>query len=283
MRIQARTTGLILLGFAFACVSGAYALAHSGRDTSPVAAEAAAGTSRGKLRLRVAHPTVSIAPGGVASFKVGIRQKVHIPPRDRRPVRLKVRDGVPSGATASFRRRKTRKSKSTLTIATGTAPSGSYRIRIRARSGERHAKSAVNLVIGSTPNPTVIGDSTDFAISGTLHGALIPGMSTPLDLTLTNPGPATRILRLGVDLYRVIAPRADATHPCTVDDFSVTQFSGKYGFALPSSSTRTLSQLGFPSGQWPVIAMLNRPVNQDGCQGASLDFRYSGVSTGSEQ
>ncbi len=270
MRIQAPTTGLTLLGLALACAGGAYALGHSGREAPPVAAKDAAARSPGKIRLRVAQPTVSVAPGGVASFKVRIR------PRDRRLVRLRVRDGVPQGATASFRRRKTRKSKSTLTIATGTARGGSYRLRIRARSGKRRAKSAVNLVIRSTP-------PTAFAISGTLPGALIPGMATPLDLTLSNPGPATRISRLDVDLYGVVAPQADASHPCTVDDFSVTQFSGSYGFTLPSSSTRTLGQLGFPSGQWPVVAMLNRPVNQDGCKGASLELSYIGASTGSEQ
>jgi hypothetical protein len=278
MRIQAPTTGLILLGFALACAGGAYALEHSGREAPPVAAKAAAARSPGKIRLRVAQPTASVAPGGVATFKVRIR------PRDRRLVRLRVRDGVPPGATASFRRRKTRKSKSTLTIATGTARSGSYRLRIRARSGKRRAKSAVNLVIGSTPfTASGISRPTAFAIRGTLPGALIPGMATPLDLTLSNPGSATRILGLDVDLSGVIAPQADATHPCTVDDFSVTQFSGSYGFTLPSSSTRTLGQLGFPSGRWPVIAMLNRPVNQDGCKGASLELSYSGASTGSKQ
>jgi hypothetical protein len=276
MRIQARITGLILLGFTLACAGGAYALGHSGREAPPVAAKATAARSPAKISLRVAQPTASVAPGGVATFKVRIR------PRDRRLVRLRVRDGVPAGATASFRRRKTRKSKSILTIATGTARSGSYRLRIRARSGKRRAKSAVNLVIGSTPFTAAgISGPTAFAISGTLPGALIPGMATPLDLTLSNPGSATRISRLDVDLYGVIAPQADATHPCTVDDFSVTQFSGSYGFTLPSSSARTLSQLGFPSGQWPVVAMLNRPVNQDGCKGASLEFNYSGVSTGS--
>lgn len=275
MRPQARTAGLILLGFVFACAGGAYALAHSGRETAPVAAKAAAARSPGKIRLRVAHPTASVAPGGVASFKVRIR------PRDRRLVRLRVRGGVPPGATASFRRRKTRKPKSTLTIATGTAGSGSYRIRLRARSGKRRAKSAVNLVIESTrPTPT---PPTAFTISGTLPGALTPGTGTPLDLSLSNPGPVTRILGLNVDLSGVIAPQADAIHPCTVDDFSVTQFSGSYGFTLPSSSTRTLSQLGIPAGQWPQVAMLNRPVNQDGCKGASLDLSYSGASTGTEQ
>jgi hypothetical protein len=277
MRIQARITGLILIGFALACAGGAYALGHSGRETPPATAKAAAARSPGKIRLRVAQPSALVAPGGVASFKVRIR------PRDRRLVKLRVRDGVPPGATASFRRRKTRKSKSILTIATGTARSGTYRLRIRARSGKRRAKSAVNLVIGSTPLGIPISASTAFAIRGTLPGALIPGMATPLDLTLSNPGPAARILGLDVDLYGVIAPRADATHPCTIDEFTVTQFSGSYGFTLPSSSTRTLGQLGFPPGQWPVVAMLNRPVNQDGCKGASLQLSYSGVSTGGEQ
>jgi hypothetical protein len=238
-----RVTGLIAVGCVLVCAGSAYALGHTGRGAAPPAAKAAAAKSPGKIRLRIARPTASVAPGGVASFKVRIR------PRDRRLVRLRVR-------------------------------SGSYRIRLSARSGKRRAKSAVNLVIEATRlTPT---QPAAFTISGSLPGALIPGTATPLDLTLSNPGPSTRISSLGVAVRGVIAPQADATHPCTVDDFSVTQFSGTYGFTLPSSSTRSLSQLGFPAERWPVVAMLNRPVNQDGCKGASVDLSYTGTSTGDE-
>jgi len=40
--------------------------------------------------------------------------------------------------------------------------------------------------------------------------------------------------------------------------------------------TKTLSQLGYTGAQLPSIRMLDRPLNQDGCRGATLNFTYSG-------
>ena len=135
------------------------------------------------------------------------------------------------------------------------------------------AIAALNLVL-SSPQPT------NFTISGDLTRPLEPGLAAPLDLALTNPGPAEiAISSLQVSLASVSAPHADVTHPCTVDDFRVDEFSGSYGFTLGSSSTSSLSELGFPAAQWPQVAMPDRPVNQNGCKGASLTLGYTGTST----
>jgi hypothetical protein len=78
----------------------------------------------------------------------------------------------------------------------------------------------------------------------------------------------------------VTAPGQDAAHPCTAEDFSVQQFSGPYGFQLPESSNNTLASLGIPESQWPRVAMVDRPVNQDGCKGASLTLDFAGSAMG---
>ena len=75
------------------------------------------------------------------------------------------------------------------------------------------------------------------------------------------------------------APEASASLPCTVDDFAVIPFSGAYGFKLAAGGTTSLSQLGIPPSEWPQLKMVDRPVNQNGCKGASLALAYDGTST----
>jgi hypothetical protein len=122
-----------------------------------------------------------------------------------------------------------------------------------------------------TPQPT------DFTISGDLGTPLTPGLTVPLDLELTNSGPVgitISDLTAGVDA--IVSPRATVAYPCVPDDFAVTQFSGSYGFTLHPASTISLSELGFPAEQWPQVTMPDRPVNQNGCKGATLRFAFTG-------
>jgi hypothetical protein len=174
----------------------------------------------------------------------------------------------------------------------------------RSRPGDRRAIAPVTL--GAAPRPVVTpprptGDGappsavseapgaaspsapqpTSFTIGGDVPHPLEPGMAVPLDLVLTNPGAAAiTISHLDVSVGSVSAPWARATFPCGLHDFSVTQFSGSYGFTLGPSSTRSLSQLGVSTQQLPRVAMLDRPVNQNGCKGASLRFVFVGASAG---
>jgi len=193
---------------------------------------------------------------------------------------------------ASFTSDATRSRRATLTIVTRGARSGRHRIRLLARSGERRALTAIYLVIRPpnvrppvaphpiSPTPTAPSPPrpADFTIRGDLSQPLQPGRAVPLDLALTNPGRAeVTISGLDVRVAAIRAPRSDRTYPCGVDDFSVTQFAGAYGFTLPPSSTSTLSALGVPPQQWPQVAMLNRLANQNGCKGASLQLQYTGT------
>jgi hypothetical protein len=257
---------------AFSCVAGAaYALATSGRSPSSSASEArAAGVSAKKLSIRVDPSTRSIPHGATTEFTVQIRR------RGRGRVRLSVLDGVPAGASASFTPSSTRKRRATLTLASADARSGGHRIRLLARSGARRAIAPLNLVINST-------QPTNFTIAGNLPSQLRPGYSLAADLALTNPGSTEiAITALRLSLAAFTAPRATTAYPCSLDDFSVTQFSGSYGFTIPAGSTRRLSELGVPAAQWPHVAMLNRPLNQNGCKGATVAFAYGGSARGDE-
>jgi len=89
--------------------------------------------------------------------------------------------------------------------------------------------------------------------------------TTDLDLTID---------RITVALVAVDAPRADADHPCSVADFEVKHLSGGVVVRLPANSANNLSGLAVPEETWPAVGMVNQPVNQDGCKGASLTLGY---------
>jgi hypothetical protein len=268
---------LIALGVISCAGGAAYAVAQTaGTSSSPATASAPTLAKSGQsLSIAITPLTRLVAPGDTTTFTVRIRNLN----RTHRLVRLSVLDGVPQGATASVSPRSTRRSRATLTVATADARSGGRRIRLLARSGNRRAIAAVNLVVGS-PKQAQIGNA-NFAIAGNLATPLEPGIGAPLDLALTNPGTTEiAVSGLQVALSGIGAPHATGSYPCTSDDFSVAQFSGAYGFTIPASSTRTLSELGFPEAQMPQVAMPNRPLNQNGCKGASLQFDFTGTATG---
>jgi hypothetical protein len=116
-----------------------------------------------------------------------------------------------------------------------------------------------------------------FTIGGISSRTLYPGGSTAsIDLSLTNPNSVTiYITSLTVSLASITKPNANPTHPCSAADFSLTQYTGSFPITLPPG-TKTLSQLGHATSELPSITMLNRPVNQDGCKGATLTFTYAG-------
>ena len=119
-----------------------------------------------------------------------------------------------------------------------------------------------------------------FTVTGDLQRAISPGDLVPLDLTLQNPnGTAIAIDQLRVTLGRVDAPNAGPGHPCTTADFEVRPLSVGVTLTLSGGGTATLEDLGVAERDWPAVGMVNRPVNQDGCKGASLTLHYEASGT----
>lgn len=133
-----------------------------------------------------------------------------------------------------------------------------------------------------TPEPAVVasaapgGSPPAFTITGSLAGMPVPGTTVPISVNLTNPHPFPIVVSgLTVRLDR-IAGRG--VRRCGPADFVVHQFSGRYGFVLGALRTSTLSHLGLRPPAWPQVAMLDRPVNQDGCKGAHLTLVITGTA-----
>ena len=137
--------------------------------------------------------------------------------------------------------------------------------------------------VGRSTNAAGYGSvrvSSSFTISGDVRRPILPGELVPIDLRLDN----TSDLDLAIDHLTVVvvgvnAPRADADHPCSAADFEVRQLSGGVVLRIAGNSAENLSGMDLPDENWPAVSLVDRPVNQDGCKGASLTLRYeaSGV------
>lgn len=113
-----------------------------------------------------------------------------------------------------------------------------------------------------------------FTIEGNLTRPISPGVMIPLDLEIKNPHSfPLSVTDLVVTVHDVSAPRAGDVLPCSVGDFAVDQAS-RLKITLAARSSGTLSSLDVAHDTWPRVGMLNRPVNQDGCKGASLTLAY---------
>lgn len=122
-----------------------------------------------------------------------------------------------------------------------------------------------------------VGGSATFSISGGSARPMSPGTRVPLDLTITNPHDFTlAVSHLVVRVSSVVV--RDRAHPrsCSAADFSVAQVSTVFTIRIAAHSARTLSSSAIARVGWPHVGMLDRSVNQDGCQGALLHLAYTG-------
>jgi hypothetical protein len=237
------------------------------------------------IHVSPGHRTVAVGTSVTYRVRIGrgrtlIRPEGHGPGRERLAaiVSLGVLAPLPAGLSATFTPVSTRSTSTLLTLGAkhGLRP-GSYRVRLAAegrlglapRHRMAHARTTFTIVVPAIPR-------SRFTVAVTPAGLLAPQHDLPLDLVLTNPDAgALQVGHLAVSITAVRAPEADAAHPCTVADFAIIPFSGAYGFTLPGSRSARLSALGIPAARWPRLAMINRPVNQDGCKHATLSLSFA--------
>ncbi|MFI2486093.1 hypothetical protein ACH47X_04245 [Promicromonospora kroppenstedtii] len=116
-----------------------------------------------------------------------------------------------------------------------------------------------------------------FVIRGDAGDPLSPGRSAPIDVELVNRAHGDlRVTGLRVRVRDVTAPHADERRPCSEADFAVSQMTSDVSVIVPARATRSLSALGVPRRDWPRVRMIDHPVNQDGCKGASVTLSYVG-------
>ena len=116
------------------------------------------------------------------------------------------------------------------------------------------------------------------SIWGNAGSPLYPGASPiPIDSSLRNPYSYTlSVSKLTLKVRAVKAPQSTQALPCTTADFATGNYAGKSFTAPPGTST--LGRDHVPQAQWPTISMVDRPVNQDGCMGATLELAYQSAA-----
>jgi hypothetical protein len=198
-------------------------------------------------------------------------------------ITFKLQRPLPKGVAARFAPTRTLRSRSTLTLRTRTStPAGVYHLTLRARHGRIVSRVVLTLTVAGPlgGGGTGTAGSPPFGIAGNAAAPLEPGVPEGIDLLISNPSSKALVVTgLTAAVQSVSAPNATASLPCTLSDFSTQQYSGPFPLAVPASSTRTLSQLGVAPEQWPQVSIIDRPTDQDGCQGATVTLAYSGVAT----
>ena len=122
----------------------------------------------------------------------------------------------------------------------------------------------------------------DFRLSGTLAGPLVPGSRRTLDVVIENPdGYPLEVTSISVSVVGPVR-RADgrANPSCRVDDQTpnlVVERAFVGPVTVPANERRSLSALAVPEDRWPLLAMPNLPVNQDGCQNSVFPIALTGT------
>jgi hypothetical protein len=120
------------------------------------------------------------------------------------------------------------------------------------------------------------GLSAAFQIKGDASAPLSPGITVPLDLRFINPHVEPMVVtHLRVTVRKLTAPGADDDHPCSVNDYQVTQIASSVEIRLPPEATTSLADLDIPEKKRPQIGMVYGTSNQDGCRGATLKLSYT--------
>lgn len=223
----------------------------------------------GSFALAVTPSSVTVSPAQSAVYTVAITRTSFT-----NGVTLSA-NGLPTGATASFSPTPATGSSSTLQVTTSAAtPSGTYTVGVTGTSGSLTQATSTQLVVAPPPS-----NAKPFTISGDVPSTslLSPGVSFPLDLTLTNPNAQSiSITNLSVSVGSVTG----GSGGCTASDFTVTQFTGTYPLVVPAGAAQSLSSLGVSVSAMPRVGMLDRIVSQDGCKGVRLALAYSGTGQG---
>jgi hypothetical protein len=233
--------------------------------------------SRAKFTLHANPSARTIKSGASTKFRIAIR-RAHF----SGIVSLRLGRGMPAHAFAKISPSSTHGASAMLTIRTSsrTAP-GHYQIHLHGRSKSATKSLAVKLTVkaGGTSGSAGPVRVPPFTVTARADD-LVPGVTRPLDLAITNPSHlALSVTALSARPQSVTAPNATPALPCRLADFSVRQFSGPSPLRIAAASTRTLSSLGVPSTLWPAVTLVDRPVDQDGCRGATLNLVYAGTAT----
>ena len=230
-----------------------------------------------------ASPAIrTIRPGARTTFAIRVQ-----PARTVRSYRLKLWK-APRGVTLRLNKKRTRRNAKLTVRTVAGVRLGRYTLRIsawpRRRPGVRRklkvlrAKLTLVVAVPAVPVAPVVPQG-DTAPPGKLFAAgdvdqpLAPGLSQPVNLVLTNAlGSAVDVTALTATVTGVTPAPGGS---CSEADFATAPARLPTPLRLEAQSSRSLLALGLPRSAWPSVSMIDRPVSQDGCKGASVALKFS--------
>ena len=117
------------------------------------------------------------------------------------------------------------------------------------------------------------GLSAAFQIQGDATAPVSPGITVPLDLKFTNPHVySMTVTHLKVTVRKRHRPRADRDHPCSVDDYQLTQIASSVVIMLPPTATTGFRDLHIPQKRWPQVGIDATVILEDRFLASSDNF-----------
>jgi hypothetical protein len=119
----------------------------------------------------------------------------------------------------------------------------------------------------------------NFEISGTVAQPFSPGATRLVDLVISNPfNFDIKVVDVAITVNSV-STDGQPNPACSASDNLVTARAFNGTVIVPKNATRSLSSLGVPEAQWPMLEMPNLPVSQNACKSSTFHFSYTGTAT----
>jgi uncharacterized membrane protein len=225
--------------------------------------------------LSAAPTSNTMLPGDITTYEVSVAGTDGF----GGAVALSSVGALPAGMTASFSPASVMPGhSSTMTVTTkNNTASGSYTLTIAGNSaGQQEQTTTVALNLNAT--------GRSFGITGPSFSDVAPGVTVPLDLTISNPNnQPLNVTNLTVTVQSVTkAAGTPADLSCTAADYVVTQYAGTYPLTVAAGANAVnLSTLDPVAAHLPTIGMVNSTTaNQDGCRGATVVLAFIGAGQG---
>jgi hypothetical protein len=150
---------------------------------------------------------------------------------------------------------------------------GSHIFCVRAVSGSGVTSAETCATWTVLASPSVPEPSGPFTISGTIPGALAPGATRPLPLTISNPFDfGIRVTSLTVTV-RPGSTQAGCDGPTNLSITQSNTAGGSVSVVVPRRGSVTLPAQGATT---PAVTMLDLPTDQEACKGASFSVASAG-------
>jgi hypothetical protein len=147
---------------------------------------------------------------------------------------------------------------------------GSHTFSVEAKDKKRTNLSTVTSYTWTVGKKVV--EEQPFTISANVSGALAPGISRQLPLTISNPNGVPIVVTNLVVTTQAGSSKAGCDGPTNLQ-LTQSNVSATNTFTVPANG-----QVTVPTGSVsaPQVLMKNLATNQDACKGASFTFTYSG-------